>query len=121
MTSNEPQPPPAFQWVPGDDAEAPVHPDPFRRTGYGRSLLATLVWAATNLVVTVIVMGPPPSPRAAGTFTAGVLVPSLLAAVLTWLIARRARPRYPFWLVVLIALPFYLLFRVVASGVFSTG
>lgn len=85
------------------------------RTGYGRALLASAVWAVVNLVLIVVVSGPPPSPRDAGSLTFGLLAPTLLGALVTWLIARR-RVGWPFWLVVLLALPFYAILRVFFSA-----
>lgn len=82
-------------------------------TSYGRALLATLVWAGVNVVLTLAVAGAPPSSRAAGALVGSLLVSSLLGALLTWLVARR-RP-WAFLPLVALALPFFLLFRLLSA------
>jgi hypothetical protein len=70
-----------------------------------------------SLIVVLLTVGPPPSARAAGAFTAGLLIPTLLAALVTGLIARRVhRPHgWPFWQLVLLALPVSLFFRLLLA------
>lgn len=80
---------------------------------YGTALLATLVWAGVNLVLTLAFAGGPGSSRAAGQLVGSLLFPTLLAALVTWLIARRRG--WPFPALVALALPFFLLFRVVSA------
>jgi hypothetical protein len=82
-------------------------------TSYGTALLATLVWAGVNLAVTLVVAGGPPSSRAAGALVGSLLASSLLAALITWLVARR-RP-WAFPQLVALALPFFLLFRLLSA------
>lgn len=86
------------------------------RTGFGTALLAVLVWAGVNLILTLAIIGLPPSAHAAGAYTVGLIVPMLLAALATWLIARRRVGGWPFWQLALLALPFYLVLRIVLAG-----
>lgn len=106
---------------PGQSGD-PQQPDPGQqspspsggKTGFGSALLAALVWAGVNLILTLAIIGLPPSAEAAGVYTVGLLVPVLLAALITWAIARRRD--WAFWKLVLLALPFYLILRVVLGG-----
>lgn len=85
------------------------------RTGFLTALGAALVWAAVNLALILLVAGPPPTARLLGSAVGGVLIPALVAATGTWLVLRR-RAR-AFWVVLLVALPFFLFVRVlVAAG-----
>lgn len=58
--------------------------------------------------------GQPPSASVAGAYVGGLQIPVLLAALATWLIARRRAGGWPFWQLVLLALPFYLMIRLLA-------
>ncbi|MBC3189651.1 hypothetical protein H7X46_01035 [Pseudonocardia sp. C8] len=82
--------------------------------GFGRSVLAAACWAAVSLILTFAVAGAPPSAEAAGRVTGSLLVATLLAALVTWLIVRR-RARWAFWKLALLALPFFLVLRVLGS------
>ncbi|MHA6783802.1 hypothetical protein ACVGOW_22855 [Pseudonocardia saturnea] len=85
------------------------------RTGFPVALGAGLVWAAVTLALVLLVAGPPPSARSFGVTVGGVLLPALLAALGTWLVLRR-RAR-AFWVVLLVALPFFLVVRaLIAAG-----
>lgn len=108
--------PPAQGYPPGQPYPGQQPPPPGRRTNFGTALLATLVWPAVNLVLTLAIVGPPPSAEAAGAFIGALLIPTLVAALATWLIARRRRAPWKFPLLVLLALPFYLLIRVLAAA-----
>lgn len=108
----EPQQP-----YPGPPHQGPQPPPPAGgRTGFGSALLAALVWVGVNVVLTVVILGLPPSAEAAGTYMFELIVPLLLAALLTWVIARRRPGGWPFWQLVLLALPFYMVFRLVVAG-----
>ncbi len=111
---------------PGQHPQQPPYPGqqpypPGRRTGFGIALLAALVWAAVNLVLSLTISGPPPSAAAAGAFVGALLIPTLVAALATWLIARRRSPSWRFPLLVLLALPFYLVIRVLAAAGSAAG
>jgi hypothetical protein len=67
------------------------------------------VWAGVNIVLVLAVAGPPPSGRAAGQLVGALIIPTLLAGLAVWAIARR-RP-WAFWLLVLLAAPFFWVFR----------
>lgn len=82
-------------------------------TGYPAVLGATAVPAVANLLLTVVLAGPAPSARAAGGLFGALLVAMVLASLPTWLIARRRALHFP--LLVALALPFYLLFRLIAA------
>jgi hypothetical protein len=86
---------------------------PIARTGVGAALGAAAVWAAVNLVLVLLVAGPPPSPAAAGRFVGGLLIPGLLAALAVWLIARQRA--WAFWLLVLVAAPFFWVLRALTN------
>jgi hypothetical protein len=119
-TPNEPAPSPT-ESPPPVPSPAPLA-GRAARPGYRRALLATLVWAGVNLIVTLLVSGPPPSPRAAGAFTGALLFVTLVAGLITSRIARRVRPHgWPFWQLLLLALPFYLILRVISSGALATS
>lgn len=94
------------------------HPPPVGdrgRTGFLVALGAALVWAAVNLTLVLLLGGAPSSARSLGRLVGGLVLPALFAAVGTWLVLRR-RAR-AFWVVLLVALPFFLLIRVlVAAG-----
>ncbi|MQA13423.1 MAG: hypothetical protein GEV09_04390 [Pseudonocardiaceae bacterium] len=105
---------------PGRSGEPQQPPSPSGgKTGFGSALLAALVWAGVNLILTIAIIGPPPSAEAAGAYTFGLLVPVLLAALITWAIARRRD--WAFWQLVLLALPFYLIIRVLLGGATAAG
>jgi hypothetical protein len=60
-----------------------------------------------------VLLGPPASGYALGRVIGGTIVPVLLASLPVWLIARR-RP-WVFWQLVLLALPFYGVFRLLTA------
>jgi hypothetical protein len=78
---------------------------PARRTRFGAALGAAAIWAAVNLVLVVAVGGAPPSAR----FVGALIVPTLLAALAIWAIARRRT--WSFWLLVLVAAPIFWVLR----------
>lgn len=115
--SGEPQQP-----YPGPAHQNPQPPGPAGgRTGFGSALSAALVWVGVNVVLTLAILGLPPSARAVGVYMFGLIVPLLLAALVTWLIARRRPGGWPFWQLALLALPFYLIFRIVVAGAGTAG
>ncbi|GAA3230327.1 hypothetical protein GCM10017691_23160 [Pseudonocardia petroleophila] len=83
------------------------------RTRYLRALGAAAVWAAVNLVLVLVVDGPAPSAEALGRVVGGLLVAALLAALGTWLVLRRRASA--FWVVVLVALPFFVVVRLLTA------
>lgn len=91
-------------------------PPSARRTGFGLAFLAALVWPMVNTLVTLIVSGPPPTAGLAGQYVGSLLIPTLLAALAVWLIARRRRQPWRFPLLVVLALPFYLVLRVLTMA-----
>ncbi|MPZ64134.1 MAG: hypothetical protein GEU83_00935 [Pseudonocardiaceae bacterium] len=125
--SAEPPQEPRRSWEPQQPYPRPPHQGPQPpppaggRTGFGSGLLAALVWVGVNVVLTVAIVGLPPSAEAAGTYMFGLIVPLLLAALLTWVIARRRPGGWPFWQLVLLALPFYMIFRIVVAGAGAAG
>jgi hypothetical protein len=80
-----------------------------RRTRFWRALGASAVWAVVNVVLVLAVSGPPPSARAAGQLVGALIIPTLLAGLAVWAIARR-RP-WAFWLLLLLAAPFFWVLR----------
>lgn len=130
----DPQQPPNLAWndprqqQPGADSALPSYPyadqDPTahtvqqeqagrapRKVSFWRTLLAALVWAAVNVIAALVITGGPPSSRAAGAFIGQLIVPTLVAALVAWLIARSASRIWRFWQLVLLTLPFYLVVR----------
>lgn len=93
----EPAPPPVGQQA--------------RRTRFGRALGAAAVWAGVNLVLVLAVAGAPPGAGAFGQLVGALVVPTLLAALAVWVIARRRA--WAFWLLVLMAAPFFWVLRAV--------
>ena len=89
------------------DAETTAQP---RGNSFGRALLAALVWV---VLLTVVGVALADDAESAGSVFGQLLVAGLLAALVTWLITRK-RPAWPFWKLVLLALPFFLLFRLLA-------
>ncbi len=92
------------------------HPPPeitkgYGRTGFLRSLGATLVWAAAAVVLVAAVAGSRLTTYALGYAIGGAAVAAVAAAVPTWLILRRRARAY--WVVLLVALPFYVVLRVI--------
>ena len=95
----------------------PPVPAQFPRTGYGRSLASCLVWAAATLILITMLVGPPPSAEAFGRVTGSLVVHALIGALPVWLIARNRIAGWPWWQLVLLALPCYLAIRVVLNAV----
>ncbi len=94
--------------------EAPELPPPpiGRRpagTRFRAALGAAAVWAAVNLVLVLVVAGAPGSARVFGAFLGGLIVPTLLAALAVWLIARRRD--WGFGPLVLVAAPIFWVLR----------
>jgi len=96
----------------------PPGPTPSRSNSFGRNLLAALVWVVLLLVVAVAVN--PDGAERAGELFGRFFVAGLLAALVGWLITRRRRP-WPYWRLVLLALPFFLLFRLLAEAGQASG
>lgn len=98
---------------PGPPSGGPVADDPSaRRTGFGRALAATALWAGVSLVL-LLLLSTPASSEAAGAALGTLGFSALLSAVPTWIVVRRRPGGWPFWQVVLVALGFYLLTRIV--------
>lgn len=91
-----------------------------RGPSYGRALLATLVWAALSYLALFVFLGAPGSSEAAGQALGALLIPSLLAALVTWRLARRV-PTRAFWQLVLLALPAFLLLRLFFAALSLAG
>jgi hypothetical protein len=80
-----------------------------------RPLLAAALWGVLNVVLVFAVAGAPPSARALGALAGMVVVAVLVAAALTWLVARR-RP-WPFWALLLVTgLAFWVVRAATTSG-----
>jgi hypothetical protein len=105
--------PGAPPYPPAEEHPLPPIGRPSARTGFGAALGAAAVWAGVNLVLVLVVTGAPPSTTDVARFLAALLVPTLLAALAVWLIARRRV--WPFWLLVLAAAPFFWVLRAVAA------
>lgn len=86
------------------------------RTGYGMVLFCTLVWAGLVFVLTLVTIGPPQSSRVMIAFISDLVFASLLGGLVTWAVAQRRQDRWPLWQLILLALPFYLLFRIVTAS-----
>jgi hypothetical protein len=97
-----------------EPAPAPVG-RPRERTRFRAALGAAAVWALVNLVLVLVILGAPGSAQALGMFVGGLVVPTLLAALVVWAIARRRG--WPFWLLVVVALPLFCVLRAVLSAV----
>jgi hypothetical protein len=98
---------------------APEHVPPpvgqrARRTRFGTALGAAAVWAVVNVVLVVAVAGAPPGPAAFGQFVGALILPTVLAALVVWTIARRRA--WSFWLLVLLAAPFFWVLRAVVNA-----
>lgn len=78
------------------------------------ALGATAVWAVVNVGLVLAVAGPPPGAGALGRFVGSLIVPTLLAALAVWAIARRRA--WAFWLLVLVAAPFFWALRAVFNA-----
>jgi hypothetical protein len=94
--------------------EAPEHGPPqvgrpARRTRFTAALGAAAFWAAVNLVLVLVVAGAPGGATALGSLLGALLVPTLLAAVVVWAVARRRA--WPFWLLLLAASPMFWVLR----------
>jgi hypothetical protein len=97
-----------------DHGPPPVGRPP-RRMRFAVALGAVAVWAAVNLVLVLAVAGAPGSPRSFGSFIGALVVPTVLAALVVWAIARRRR--WPFWLLVLVAAPIFWALRAALAAV----
>jgi hypothetical protein len=93
------------------------HPPPpvgqRRGTRFVTALGAAAVWAAVLVVLVLAFSGPPPSSRAAGALLGSLLVSSLVSALVVWAVARRRT--WPFWRLVLLAAPVFLLLRLISQ------
>lgn len=87
------------------------------RTGYGRAALSCLVWAGTSLILIVTLLGPPPSAGAFGLVAGSLVVHALIAALPVWLIARRRVAGWPWRQLVLLALPCFLVVRLLLTAI----
>jgi hypothetical protein len=92
--------------------QTPEHPPPpvgapRGRTRFVRALAAVAVWDVVYVILVLAVAGPPPSDRALGRLIGVMAVPTLLAVVAVWAIARRRA--WAFWRLVLLAAPFFWL------------
>lgn len=87
---------------------------------YGRTLLATLVWAALSIVALAVFLGPPASAEAAGRAVGALLIPSLLAALITRQVAKRVAVR-SFWQLVALALPAFVVLRLFFGALQAVG
>jgi hypothetical protein len=88
---------------------------PPRRTRFAVVLGAAAVWAVVNVVLVLVVAGAPASARSFGAFIGALAVPTLLAALAVWAIARRRG--WPFWLLVLAAAPVFWALRAALAAV----
>jgi hypothetical protein len=84
---------------------------PAPRTRFRAALGAAAVWAAVNLALVLGVAGAPGDSEAFGRVVGALIVPTLLAALVVWAVARRRA--WPFWLLVLVAAPLYWVLRAV--------
>ena len=100
--------------------ETPEHDPPRvgRRTRFVTALGAAAVWAVLNFVLVAAVAGPPPGAGALGEFVGALIVPTLLAALVVWAIARRRA--WAFWLLVLLAAPLFWVLRAVLIALPTT-
>ena len=123
MTSPSPEPIPPPTVRPAMVRPAMVQPSiPVEPSsaGFGRALRACAVWAVFDLFMMLALFGPPPS-AAAAVRTVGALVAAVLAgALLVWPLLvspqwRRGRAERPFWQVLLVALPAFLLIQLVTA------
>lgn len=62
-------------------------------------------------------IGPPPSASAFGLVAGSMAVHALLAALPVWLVARRRATGWPWWRLLLLALPCFLLVRLLLSTI----
>lgn len=104
---------------PAPEQDPPTVGERAGHTGFPLALLATLAWAAVSVALVLIVRGPPPSAEAMGRTVGGSLAPALLAAVATWLVVRRHSRA--FWVVLLVAAPFYWVLRVLLNAAAVSG
>lgn len=81
------------------------------RTRFGAALGAAAVWAVVNLVLVLAVAGAPGGAEAAGRLVGALILPTLLAALAVWAIARRRG--WAFWLLVVVAAPIFWVLRAV--------
>jgi hypothetical protein len=95
---------------PPDPGPPPVG-RPARRTRFVTALGATAIWAVVNVVLVLAVVGAPPSAEALGRFVGALVVPTVAAALAVWAIARRRA--WAFWLLVVLAAPFFWVLRAV--------
>jgi hypothetical protein len=84
-----------------------------RDGGYVRSLRACAVWAALNLLVILAAFGPPPSAGAAAGVLGALVLSVVLGAVAVRLVTRARPAAWPFWQLLALALPFFLVVRLV--------
>jgi hypothetical protein len=93
--------------------EAPPPPvgRPPARTRFRVALGASAVWAAVNLVLTLVVAGAPGGAGEFLSFVVGVVVSAVLAALVAWLVGRG--PSWSFWFLLLVTAPLFWVLRAV--------
>ena len=84
---------------------------PAARTRFGVALGAAAVWAAVNLGIVLLVAGAPGSARQLGAFVGALVVPTVLAALIAWLVGRRRA--WSFWFLLLVTAPLFWVLRAV--------
>jgi hypothetical protein len=86
---------------------------PAPRTGFSRALGAAAIWTVVNVVLVLIVAGGPSGGSDVARLVGALLVPTLLAALAVWLVARHRA--WSFWLLVLSAAPIFWVLRALTT------
>jgi hypothetical protein len=101
--------PGAPPYPPNEELPPPPVGEARDRTGFGRPLAASALWAAVLVVLVIAVSGPPPGVGGVVRLALSCALIGLLTATVTWVVVRRHA--WPFWVVVLVAAPIFWLLR----------
>ncbi|NMH81474.1 hypothetical protein [Pseudonocardia xinjiangensis] len=86
---------------------------PAAHTGILAALGAAAVWAGVNVVLVLVVAGAPAAGSDVARLVGALLVPTLIAALVVWLVARHRA--WSFWLLVLAAAPVFWVLRALST------
>ena len=86
-----------------------------KKNTFGKAFLAALVLALITLALAFIVNGAPTA-YGIGRFLARITVVTLISALITWVITRKRPVGWPFWQLILLNLPFFLVLHLITSS-----
>jgi len=86
-----------------------------KKNTFGKALLAALVLALVTLALAFAVNGAPTA-HEIGKFLGRLIAVTLVSALITWAITRKRSISWPFWQLILLNLPFFLVLHLITSS-----